>query len=132
MAQILIVEDDQTLSKAYSMILEKEGHTVKQSFNGKQALEALKEFDPNIILLDLMMPEMGGLDFLRHYKADSQKAKVLVFTNMENPAEADEAHRLGAYRYIVKSWASPSNLIRIVADALEDHGKNKAPLEDEA
>jgi CheY-like chemotaxis protein len=86
MAKVLIVEDDRDLINAYSMILKNDNHEVKESYDGKEALDALKEFTPDLILLDLLMPVMGGLDFLKEYKKidNLQNTKVLIFTNMEN------------------------------------------------
>lgn len=66
--KILILEDDVFLSKAYSMILTKEGYEVVQVDNGVQALEALKEKEFDLILLDILMPELGGIEFLRVFK----------------------------------------------------------------
>ena len=119
MAKILIVEDDQDLNAAYKIILEKEGHSVETSFNGKEALEKLKNFDPQLILLDLLMPIMGGLEFLKNFDLKARPdVKVLIFTNMENSPEVTEAYGLGAHRCIIKSWTAPQNLSRVVGDAL--------------
>jgi two-component system response regulator VicR len=121
MAKILIVEDDKDLNAAYKIILEKEGHTVETSFNGEEALAKLKDFEPKLILLDLLMPVMGGLEFLKHYDLRSRKdVKVLIFTNMENSPEVTEAYALGAHRCIIKSWTAPQNLSRVVNDALQE------------
>lgn len=121
MAKILVVEDDKDLNAAYKIILEKEGHTVEVSFNGEEALEKLNEFEPQLILLDLLMPVMGGLEFLKHYDLKSRPhVKVLIFTNMENSPEVTEAYSLGAHRCIIKSWTAPQNLSRVVSDALQD------------
>lgn len=122
MANILVVEDDKDLNNAYKIILESENHTVVSAFNGKEALEALQTFEPDLILLDLLMPIMGGLEFLQHY--DLQKAhpkvKVLIFTNMENSPEVTEAYSLGAARCIIKSWTAPQNLSRVINDTLSN------------
>jgi DNA-binding NtrC family response regulator len=120
MANILIVEDDKILNKAYEMILTKEGHKVALAFNGKEALRKVDDFKPDLILLDLLMPEMSGLEFLRVYdiRTKHPDVKVLIFSNMENPPEVEEAHKLGAYKYIVKAWSSPRNLTKLISEAL--------------
>jgi CheY-like chemotaxis protein len=102
------------------VILRKAGHTVESAFDGKAALEALKGFEPDLILLDLLMPIMGGLEFLQNYELTDKHpdVKVLIFTNMENSPEVNEAYKLGAHRCIIKSWTAPQNLTRIIADAL--------------
>lgn len=126
MANILVVEDDRDLNNAYNVILSNEGHIVATAFDGKQALNKAKDFDADLILLDLLMPVMGGLEFLQHYDLRGQHngVKVLIFTNMENSPEVAEAYKLGAHRCIIKSWTAPHNLARVVSEAL---GKDKSP-----
>lgn len=122
MANILIVEDDKDLNNAYKIILESENYTVASAFNGKQALKVLDTFTPDLILLDLLMPIMGGLEFLQHYDLVNKHpdVKVLIFTNMENSPEVTEAYTLGAARCIIKSWTAPQNLARVISDTLEN------------
>ena len=122
MANILIVEDDRDLNNAYSIILENEGYKVASAYDGKEALEKLKDFDPDLILLDLLMPIMGGLEFLQHYDLvnNHPDVKVLIFTNMENSPEVNEAYKLGAHRCIIKSWTAPHNLAKVVSDTLQN------------
>lgn len=121
MARILVVEDDKDLNNAYCIILQNEGHEVVSALDGKQALAKLKDFSPDLILLDLLMPVMGGLEFLQHYDlpTEHKDVKVLIFTNMENSPEVEEAYKLGAHRCIIKSWTAPHNLARVISDALE-------------
>ncbi|HWT55453.1 MAG TPA: response regulator [Candidatus Microsaccharimonas sp.] len=121
MASILVVEDDKDLNAAYKLILEKAGYDVQVAYDGKAALEKLKSFEPDLILLDLLMPIMGGLEFLQNYELTNKHpdVKVLIFTNMENSPEVTEAYKLGAHRCIIKSWTAPQNLARLIHDALE-------------
>ncbi|HUD07309.1 MAG TPA: response regulator [Candidatus Saccharimonadales bacterium] len=120
MAKILIVEDDEDLNKAYSLILKREKHSVNSVFDGQQALDKLKRFQPDLILLDLLMPIKSGLDFLREYtkRRKEENAKVVIFTNLENSPEIIEAFDLGAYKCIVKSWTAPQGLAKVVNDVL--------------
>ena len=123
MANILVVEDDKDLNFAYCAILRNEGHSVVTAFDGQEALAKLTDFVPQLILLDLLMPVMGGLEFLQQYDISKSKAKnvkVLIFTNMENSPEVTEAYKLGAHKVIIKSWTAPHNLARVVADSLEN------------
>jgi DNA-binding NtrC family response regulator len=126
MANILVVEDDKDLNNAYKIILESENHTVVSAFNGQEALKALESFKPDLILLDLLMPIMGGLEFLQHYDLVKKHpdVKVLIFTNMENSPEVSEAYNLGAARCIIKSWTAPQNLSRVITDTLENRAVN--------
>lgn len=124
MARILIVEDDRDLNSAYQTILKKAGHTVGSALNGQEALDQADDFKPDLILLDLLMPIMGGLEFLQHYNLDQRpNVKVLIFTNMENSPEVNEAYNLGATRCIIKSWTAPQSLAKVIDDVL---GKKSA------
>jgi DNA-binding response OmpR family regulator len=115
MSDILIVEDDKDLNSAYKVILESEKYKVKTAYNGQEALEILKNFTPDLILLDLLMPIMGGLELLEKYELkEHSKVKVLIFTNMENSPEVTKAYNLGATRCIIKSWTAPQNLSKVV------------------
>ncbi len=120
MADILVVEDDKDLNAAYKVILESEKHKVKTAYNGQEALKILKDYTPDLILLDLLMPIMGGLELLEKYDLKAhQKVKVLIFTNMENSPEVTKAYNLGATRCIIKSWTAPQNLSKVVKDTLK-------------
>lgn len=120
MAKILVVEDDHDLNNAYGIILRHAGHEVLQAFDGEEALNMLHDFTPDLILLDLLMPIMGGLQFLQTCKNNhtAHDAHVLIFTNMENSPEVAEAYQLGADRCIIKSWTAPHNLAKVVDDTL--------------
>ena len=128
MAKILIVEDDRDLNNAYCVILKNEGHEVQAAFDGKEALTKTSSFTPDLILLDLLMPVMGGLEFLQHYDLAKKHnaVKVLIFTNMENSPEVGEAYKLGAKRCIIKSWTAPHNLARVVSDTLRADTSTKS------
>src|SRR5690242_8576736 len=96
MARILVVEDDRDLNAAYQTILKKSGYTVGSALNGRDALDMVGGFKPDLILLDLLMPIMGGLEFLQNYNLDQHdQVKVVIFTNMENSPEVTEAYDLG-------------------------------------
>ena len=120
MARILVVEDDRDLNNAYCVILKHEGHEVVTAFDGKEALKKLKGFEPELVLLDLLMPVMGGLEFLQQWNpSKTQKdVKILIFTNMENSPEVVEAYKLGASKCIIKSWTAPHNLAKVITETL--------------
>ena len=116
MAKVLVVEDNDILNRAYRMILEKNEHDVQTATNGEEALEKIKDFTPHVILLDLLMPKMNGIDFLKHYDAPSHKdVKVVVLTNLGKEKEVKEAMSLGAHKYILKAQATPQDLANLVS-----------------
>lgn len=120
MAKIFVVEDDQDLNYAYKLILEKEGHQVQSAFNGDEAIEKLSDFEPDLILLDLLMPVKSGVEFLKDYDVvhNHPDVKVLIFTNLEHASEIHEAFRLGADQCVIKAWTAPQGLIKVVSDVL--------------
>lgn len=117
---ILIVEDEQSLNEAYQLILRKAGYTVQVAFDGQEALEITAMEDPSLILLDLRMPRMDGIEFLRHYnlRQNHPNVKVIVFSNYDMQKEIDEAYSLGADRYFMKALASPQELLQVVEHTL--------------
>lgn len=117
---ILVVEDDASLNEAYKTILTAAGYTTRTAFNGEEALKLTEELEPTIIFLDLRMPVMDGIGFLREYKPKENHpdVKIIVFSNYDMQQEVDEAYDLGAERYVLKAWASPKELIKIVKDTM--------------
>ena len=114
--RVLIVEDEQILNSAYKIILEKAGFEAKVAFDGEEALQILNQYEPAVILLDLKMPNLDGIGFLREYnvKQHHHKTKIVVFSNFDLQQEIDEAYELGADKYVLKSGASPDDLVKIV------------------
>ena len=127
MANILIVEDDKDLNFAYRLILERENHTVESAFNGEEALQKLQAFEADIILLDLLMPIKSGVEFLQSYDIINEHphVKILVFTNIDNAPEINEALRLGADKCIIKAWTSPQGLVKLIDNMLEPTEEQK-------
>lgn len=119
MTKVAIVEDDQAISQMYRFKFEAEGYAVETAENGKLGLELAETMKPDIILLDLMMPEMTGDEMLEKLrKTDWGKdMKVIILTNMgeqEIPAKVKE---LGVSGVILKADMTP----RQVADAVKKH-----------
>ncbi|MDQ3123699.1 MAG: response regulator [bacterium] len=116
--KILVVEDEKVLNSAYQTILEKTGHDVKVAYDGEEALTVLEKFDPEVILLDLKMPKLDGLGFLRGYEKmqPKKRSKIVLFSNYDLQREIDEAFSLGVDKYVLKAWASPKDLLKIIDD----------------
>lgn len=118
--KILIVEDEIVLLEAYEMVLKAEGYDVQIAHDGQEALEVVETFDPDLILLDLRMPRLNGVEFLRKYEPLSKhpNVKIVVFSNLDADKDIQEAYELGAEKYVLKAWASPRELIKMVKDLL--------------
>ena len=122
MAKILIVEDEKALNEAYELILKKEGHEVRSVYNGLDGVKAFKELEPDLVLLDLRMPKLDGIGFLKRLEPAKNypHTKIIIFSNYDEQTEVEEAVRLGASRYILKAWSSPAELVKIVTQSLDD------------
>lgn len=123
MAHILVVEDEAPLREAYQTILSTHGHEVETAEDGGVALQLLQNSKriPDVVLLDMKLPRVGGLEFLqRLHQDDSEvlKSAIIIFSNQESEPDIDEAFRLGARKYILKAWASPRNLVKVVDEVL--------------
>lgn len=115
---ILIVEDESSLNEAYQIVLAQAGYDILSAFDGKEALEIIENAHVDLILLDLRMPVMDGIEFLRDYKPADKNVKVVVFSNYDMQKEIEEAYELGADKYVLKAWASPKELLQLVKDML--------------
>jgi DNA-binding response OmpR family regulator len=103
--KILLVEDDLALSGVYKSRLEMEGFEVRDVNNGENALVAVLEFKPDLVLLDAMMPKISGfdvLDILRNNE-DTKDVRVIMLTALSQPKDKERAELLGVNDYLVKS-----------------------------
>jgi CheY-like chemotaxis protein len=117
--RILVVEDERSLNEVYQLILNREGYEVRAAYDGASALEITAEWQPDLILLDLRMPNMDGNKFLQQYDlAKHPHVRVVIFSNYDTQPEIEEAYKHGADRFILKAMASPRELVKIVEDTL--------------
>jgi DNA-binding response OmpR family regulator len=120
MALILLAEDDVHLRSAYQQILEKENFEVMVAENGEVALTLAEAREPDLILLDMLMPILNGIDFLKRYDIINKHphVKVLIFSNLSQPEKINEAVSLGATNYLTKAFTSPKKMVEQVRQAL--------------
>ncbi|MCX6730670.1 MAG: response regulator [Candidatus Roizmanbacteria bacterium] len=118
--KILIVEDDIFMMKLYSKVFALEGFEVTTAVNGEEGLLHVYKENPTVILADIMMPEMNGLELLGKVKADpmTKKIPVIMLTNLAGKTESDNAIAKGAIKYIVKSEHDPKEVVAIVKEVL--------------
>lgn len=116
MAKILIIEDDLRFEGTYNFLFEKEGHQVVRAHDGEEGLALAESENPDIILLDMMMPKLNGLEFLQRYdvKGRHPGVKVVVFSNMQNDEYIHQAMELGATKYEIKATYTPKQLAALV------------------
>lgn len=118
--KVAIVEDDQAIAMMYRMKFESEGYVVETAANGKLGLALAEEMKPDIILLDLMMPEMTGDEMLAKLRATSwgKNIKVIILTNSGEEAAPPEIKQLGVEAYIVKAEMTPRQVAELVKSKL--------------
>ncbi len=111
--RVLLVEDDDLLRELYEIKLGAEGFEVAATRDGQEALDKVSNFEPGVILLDMMMPVMNGMEFLRHYKPiNHPQVKVIVLSNKSTPNEVYNAKLLGITDYLIKSNYTPDDLVQ--------------------
>ena len=120
MTKIAIIEDDPTISQMYRMKFEADGFDVRMAGNGKIGVDLVKSFKPDIILLDIQMPEMDGaeaLKLIREHK-DSKDTPVIILTNLGEEEAPIEMRSLGISSYIVKANNTPRQVVAHVKNTI--------------
>ena len=115
----LIIEDEQSLARNIRDYLEVEGFDARVCSDGESGLQLLDEFHPDLVVLDLRLPGMGGLDVLRQLKARAGNIKVIMLTAHGSVQTAVEAVKLGAYEYLAKPVVL-SELKRVIDRAVDE------------
>jgi len=111
--KILLVEDDAFVSDIYQIKLVHEGFEVIVSRNGLEAIKKLEELVPDLILLDIIMPYVDGIEVLKKIKSNEtlKKIPVILLTNLSEKEKIDEALEIGADDYLIKSHFTPSEVV---------------------
>lgn len=120
MPKIAIVEDDQAIAQMYRIKFESEAFEVDTAENGKLGLELIEKMRPDIILLDLMMPEMTGDQMLQALRATDwgKTVKVIILTNMGEQEAPPILRQLGVHKFIVKAEMTPKQVAEMVKKEL--------------
>jgi DNA-binding response OmpR family regulator len=127
-ARVLVVDDDRALRHAVSSLLERSGHAVLQAGDGPGALAHLAATDIQLMLLDMGLPGMTGLDLLARMRADDHHPIVVVITADDTPETLLAAIRAQAYRY-VKKPVSPAAIVEVVEETLRASNQATLPIE---
>ena len=116
MPKVAIIEDDQAISQMYRFKFEAEGYTVETAENGKLGLALAEQMKPDIILLDIMMPEMTGDQMLEALRATDwgKNTKVIILTNMGEQEIPPKIKELGVSGVILKADMTPKQVAEIV------------------
>jgi CheY-like chemotaxis protein len=125
---VLVVDDDRALRHALSALLAEAGHTVWQAGDGPGAVSALLERQPDVVLLDVGLPGMSGLDVLARARSVQPPPRVVIMTSDETPDTMLKAIRGQADRYLVKPFA-PATVTEVVSDVLAAAAAATLPIE---
>lgn len=127
--KVLIIEDDELMLRMYQKIFIAEGYEVETAANGEEGLEKARETHPTLIMLDIMMPKLNGLDMLRQLKSipDIERVPVVILSNLSGTADIEAALQAGAVRYICKSDYKPKEVFDIVQGILAGYTRNDIP-----
>ena len=120
MTKIAIIEDDAVISQMYRMKFEADGFDVQLANNGKRGVALVEESSPDMILMDLQMPEMNGVEALTIIRKNSwgKDIPVIILTNLGEEEAPKEIRSLGIHSYIVKADLTPRQVVERVKDAL--------------
>jgi len=122
MKKILFVEDEVAIQKTLGESLRKKNYDVKSALDGEIALKLAKSENPDLILLDIILPKKNGLEVLEDLRKDekTKNIPVIILTNLENVGEVEKAIELGATTYLIKANYSLDEVIEKVQKVLED------------
>lgn len=116
--KILIVEDDTVLLQMLANVLRQHGFTVFEAQNGLEGITHLKSDSPDLVLLDIDMPQMGGLFMLKTIRKNGDKTPVMMLTNINNPNSIADAAEFGVTAYLVKSDWEIDDIVKKIKDHL--------------
>lgn len=121
MSKILIVEDDPMISEIYKKKFEAAGLEVAVATDGSEVLSSVKKDNFDLVLLDLVLPEMSGGDILKELKSGkyNPNMKVVIFSNLSEKEDRDRAAESGADGFISKTQYSPSELVKEIQKILK-------------
>lgn len=117
---IMIVDDDKNIREMYSATLESQGYNIISVSDGEKALDSIMREKPDLILLDIMMPQIHGLHILDIIKAtpDTKDVKIIMLTALSDEETKKQAKKYGATDYIVKSQVSMQEVLKRIDKAL--------------
>jgi len=113
MKKILLVEDEEIMISHLQKKLTNEGYEVSVARDGEEGLKAMREVRPDLVLLDIIMPKMGGFEVMEEMNKDKElkKIPVIVISNSGQPVELDKAQKLGAKDWLIKTEFDPQEVI---------------------
>lgn len=119
--KILIVDDDKFLLDIYSLKFKSGGFDVDTAFGGEDAIKKIRDASPDILLLDIVMPGMDGIETLQKIKDENiaRGMKIVILSNQSQQSDIDKATALGVDGYIIKAMSTPSEVVAKVKEIIK-------------
>lgn len=136
MAKILIIDDDALMVRMYQTKLKSDGYEVATAADGKEGMEKIKKETPDLVLLDIMMPVMNGLELLKKLKADKETKNlpIVLLSNVGEEADINKGLEMGAVAYLVKASYTPKEVVQKIKEVLKGYKRDipeaKVPVKD--
>lgn len=120
--KILLVEDDAFLQELAAKKIADAGYDIEAASTGEEGMEKLKDLKPDLVILDIMLPGIGGFDILKKIKNSEDESisniPVIMFSNLGEEEEVEKAKKLGAVDYLVKAHFTPDAIIKKIHNYL--------------
>lgn len=113
MTTILLIDDETYYHDVYGSVLKQAGYDIEYAKNGVEALKKIEGKDYDLLIVDLIMPHMSGMELLKSIKR--KKIPTIVFTTLEGVTDKADATKLGVKKFLTKSETTPKDLVKIVA-----------------
>jgi len=122
MAKILVIEDDKFLRELISQKLVKEGYDISEAMDGEEGIEAAKKEQPDLILLDLILPGIDGFEVLARIKSEPEASKVpvIILSNLGQKDDIEKALKMGAVDYLIKAHFTPAEIIEKIRGIMKE------------
>jgi len=120
--KILLIEDEEILIDLLQKRLSREGYEISIAKDGDEGLRIMKELNPDLILLDIIMPKMGGFEVLEEIakSPELKKIPVIIISNSGQPLELERAKKLGVKDWLIKTEFNPEEVIEKIAKQIEN------------
>src|SRR6056297_2449377 len=122
--KILIIEDERPLADLLASKLKKEGYEIENAYDGDEGYKKIKSWEPDLILLDIIMPKMDGYEVMEKINEEEREIPVIVISNSGQPVEIEKTKKLGAVDHLIKTEFSPTDVLDKVNNYLA--GKQKS------
>jgi len=121
MKSILLIEDDPFLTDIYTTKLKESGFSLEVAKDGEKGLRKIREKMPDLVVLDIVLPQIDGWEILREIKADEKlkNLKVIILSNLGQKEEIEKGLELGAAKYLIKAHYTPSEVVEEIKKVLK-------------